>query len=133
LNQPPKLPKDPGKLRLGHGPVGKQSALLSIQNSIRLQQRRHDLQCRCCWELGEAQEGDPQLFRAGAQGTQRIIGKFALVGPPEALPFRLSRQQHQAPPLFASRQGKGFMQHGLVIEAPLTLQCHDNREAGRVG
>jgi hypothetical protein len=103
--------------------------LLSIQNGIRLQQRLHDLQGRCCWELGEAKQGDPQGFGAGVQDTQGVMVELALVGPPEALAFSPSCEQHQAPSLVAAHQGQGLMQHGLVVEAPLAFQGHDDREA----
>ena len=129
MDQPPELAKDPGKLRLACGPVGKQSALLAIQNSIRLQQGRHDLQGRRCCQLGEAQQGDPQGVGAGVQGPQRVMVEFALVGPPETLALRSSRQQYQASALVAPKQGPGLMQHRLVVEAPLALQGHHNGEA----
>jgi hypothetical protein len=103
--------------------------LLAIQNGIRLQLGRHDLQGRRCCELGETKEGDPQRVGAGVQGTQGVMVKFALVGAPKALAFRSSREQHQAPALVASQQGQGLMQHGLVVAAPLALQGHDDREA----
>jgi hypothetical protein len=103
--------------------------LLAIENGIRLQLGRHNFQGRRCCELGETEEGDPQGVGAGLQGTQGVMVEVALVGAPKALGFRSSREQHQAPALVASQQGQGLMQHGLVVEAPLALQGHDDREA----
>jgi hypothetical protein len=121
LNLSPELPKDPGKFRFAGGPVGKQPALLAIQNGIRLQHGRQGFEGRRCWELGETKQGDPQGFGAGVQSTQGVMVEFALVGPPEALALRPSCEQHQAPALVASHQVHRLMQHGLVIKAPLAL------------
>ena len=55
--------------------------------------------------------------------------EFALVGPPETLALRSSRQQYQASALVASHQVHCLMQHRLVVEAPLALQGHHNGEA----
>ena len=63
------------------------------------------------------------------QGTQGVTVEFALVGPPEPLVFPTRCEQHQAPALVAPNQGQGLMQNGLVVEAPLALQGHDDREA----
>jgi hypothetical protein len=103
--------------------------LLAIENGIRLQQGLQDLQGRRCWELGDAKQGDSQGFGAGVQGTQGVMVEFALVGPPEALALRPSCEQQQAPALVAPHQGQGLMEYGLVVEAPLALQGHHDREA----
>jgi len=103
--------------------------LLAIENGIWLHQGLQDLQGSCCWELGETKQGDPQGFGAGVQGTQGVLVEFASVGSPEALALRTSCEQHQAPALVAPHQGQGLMQHGLVVEAPLALQGHHDREA----
>jgi hypothetical protein len=125
----PELPKDPGKRRFAGGPVGKQPALLAVENGIWLQQGRHNFQGRRSWELGEAKERDPQGFGAGVQGTQGFTVEFALVGPPEALVFPTRCEQRQARALVAPNHGQGLMEYGLVVEAPLALQGHDDREA----